>query len=186
MADLTKRALATSLKKLMKEQPLDKITVTAVAEDCGINRQTFYYHFQDIYDLVEWIYTRDAAAALGEAKTYDTWQEGFSRILQYILDNRSFVVQTYHSISREYLERYLYQVTYDLLFAVVEEKAKGMPVRKDDKEYIAHFYKYALVGVVLEWIGTGLKQEPQPIVEQLSIVVQGTFQAALERFQTKR
>lgn len=185
MSELTKKALAMSLKKLMKGQPLDKITVTAIAEDCGINRQTFYYHFQDIYDLVDWIYISDASAALAGAKTYDTWQEGFYRILQYILDNRTFVMRTYHSISREHLERYLYQVTYGLLIDVVEEKAQGMSVRREDKEYIAHFYKYSLVGVVLDWIGNGLKQDPQKIVGQVGTVVQGAFLSALERFQTK-
>lgn len=60
MSQTTKRALAASLKKLLSDKPLDKITVTDIAEDCGVNRQTFYYHFQDIYDLVEWIYTSEA------------------------------------------------------------------------------------------------------------------------------
>ena len=54
MSQVTKRALEASLKKLLLERPLDKITVTDIAEDCGINRMTFYHHFRDIYALVEW------------------------------------------------------------------------------------------------------------------------------------
>ena len=54
MSDLTKRALEQSLKNLLLQKPLHKITISDIADDCGINRMTFYYHFKDIYDLVEW------------------------------------------------------------------------------------------------------------------------------------
>ncbi len=68
MSQTTKKALAASLKQLLKEKPLDKITVTDLVEDCEVNRQTFYYHFQDIYDLIEWIYVSEAARILGDKK----------------------------------------------------------------------------------------------------------------------
>ena len=170
----------------MGEKPLDKITVVDIAEDCQVNRQTFYYHFQDIYDLVEWIYTSEATAAIGGKKTYDTWQQGFLRVFQYVQENRAFVFNTYHSVSREHLERYLYSVTYDLLSGVVEEKAAGMPVREDDKTFIAHFYKYAFVGLMLDWIATGMKQEPAALIERLGLLIHGNIAAALERFRTDK
>ena len=66
MASTTKRALEASLKKLLLEKPLNKITVTDICEDCGISRMTFYYHFQDIYDLVEWSCQEDAGKAGGQ------------------------------------------------------------------------------------------------------------------------
>ena len=53
-SQLTKRALEESLKRLLLEKPLGKITIADITSDCGISRMTFYYHFQDIYDLVEW------------------------------------------------------------------------------------------------------------------------------------
>ena len=80
MSQMTKRALAASLKNLLLQKPLNKITINDIAEDCGISRMTFYYHFKDIYDLVEWICVEDAARALEGKKTYDTWQEGFLNI----------------------------------------------------------------------------------------------------------
>ena len=64
MSQITKRALEQSLKNLLREKPLSKITVTDITEDCGVNRMTFYYHFRDIYDLIEWVCVEDAARAL--------------------------------------------------------------------------------------------------------------------------
>ena len=72
MSDITKRALEESLKNLLLQKPLDKITISDIAADCGISRMTFYYHFKDIYDLVEWTCMEDARRALEGKKTYDT------------------------------------------------------------------------------------------------------------------
>lgn len=186
MAQTTKKALAESLKKLLEKKPLDKITVIDIVEDCEVNRQTFYYHFKDIYDLVEWIYTNEATKALGGKKTYDTWQQGFLQIFQYAFENKAFVINTYHSANLEHLQRYLYNECYILLIGVVEEKAAGMQVRDDDKAFIANFYKYAFVGLMLEWIGTGMKEDPSAIIERLSTLIHGDIADALERFRTDR
>ena len=94
MSQITKRALEASLKKLLTKKPLDKITITDITEDCGINRMTFYYHFKDIYDLVEWVCVEDATRILGENKTYDTWQEGFLR-MQVRDEDKKFIADFY-------------------------------------------------------------------------------------------
>ena len=72
MSQTTKRALEASLKNLLLQKPLNKITINDITEDCGISRMTFYYHFKDIYDLVEWACVEDAARALEGKKTYNT------------------------------------------------------------------------------------------------------------------
>ena len=186
MAQMTKRALAAALKELLKQKPLDKITVTDITEACEVNRQTFYYHFQDIYDLIEWIYTNDATKAIDNKKTYATWQEGFLGIFQYVLDNRALILNTYHSLQREFLERFLYNETYLLLYGVVEEVAQGLFVRDEEKAFIADFYKYAFVGVVLDWIDHGMKGDTAELVSHVSTVMEDNILTALERFQKRR
>lgn len=186
MAQTTKKALASSLKKLLAEKTIDKITVIDIVNDCEVNRQTFYYHFKDIYDLVEWIYTSEASRALGNKKTYDTWQQGFTEIFKYVLNNKTFVINTYHSLSREHLENFLYNETYNLLIGVIDEKACGIPVREDDKSFIAHFYKYAFVGLMLEWISKGMRENPSAIIERVGILTQGDIVKALEKFRTDK
>ena len=134
MSQITKRALEASLKKLLTKKPLDKITITDITEDCGINRMTFYYHFKDIYDLVEWVCVEDATRILGENKTYDTWQEGFLRIFEAVSENKTFMMNAYHSISRDQVEKYLYSLTYDLMIKVIEKARELDPsVQLDDE-----------------------------------------------------
>ena len=77
MSEITKKALAESLKKLLSKNKLNKITIKEITEDCGVNRQTFYYHFKDIYDLLEWIYKNEVIQEIEEKTTYETWQQGF-------------------------------------------------------------------------------------------------------------
>ena len=165
MSQMTKRALVASLKDLLAEKPLDKITVTDLTEHCGVNRMTFYYHFKDIYDLVEWACIESATRALAGQKTYDTWQQGFLQILEALRKDKAFFTSVYRSISREQLENYLYRLTYDLMMGVVEERAAGMTVRPEDKEFIANFYKFAFVGLTLDWIKNDMRQDPAQLVE---------------------
>ena len=84
------------------------------------------------------------------------------------------------------MERYLYDVTYHLLIDVVEEQAEGIPVRQEDKAFIAGFYKYAFVGLLLDWIRQGMKEDPKKIVDRLSILIHGEIDRALEKFRTDR
>lgn len=170
----------------MSQKPLDKIKIADITNDCEVNRQTFYYHFKDIYDLLEWIYTNEATRALGDKKTYDTWQDGFYEIFEYILENKIFVINTYNSVSREYLERYLYNEAYYLLLGVVEEKSKDISVRDKDKAFIADFYKFAFVGLVIEWIRKGMREDPKDIIKRLNILIYGNIELALERYRTDK
>jgi probable dihydroxyacetone kinase regulator len=182
MSLYTKNALAASLKRLLSKKRLNKITVADIAEDCAVNRQTFYYHFRDIYALVEWIYTNEAAEILDGNKSYTSWQQGFLRVFQYILDNKTFVLNTYNSLSREHLERYLYHAVYSLLYDAVKEMAASKLLREADARFIANFYKYGFVGLVLDWIGAGMEEPPESMVNQMSTLMQGVFAKALGNF----
>ena len=183
MSNTTKRALENSLKQMLLKKPLDKITISDLTDDCGISRMAFYYHFKDIYDLIEWSCLEDASRALEGNKTYDTWQEGFLNIFKAVEENKPFIMNVYNSVSKEQIENYLFKLTFKLLEDVVEEQAKDMSIRKEDKFFIANFYKYAFVGLMLEWIKNDMKVDPKLIVDKLSIAIQGNIKSALERFR---
>ena len=185
MTNTTKLALEAALKKELLTKSLDKITINELAEDCGISRMAFYYHFKDIYDLVEWSCLEDAKRALQGKKTYDTWQEGILQIFEAVLENKPFILNAYHSVSREQIENYLFHLTYDLLKAVVEEKTAGMQIREEQKEFIANFYKYSFVGIMLDWIKQGMKEDYSEIVDNMALTLHGSITNSVQNFLSK-
>ena len=156
-----------------------------ITSDCGISRMAFYYHFKDIYDLVEWSCLEDAKRALQGKKTYDTWQEGILQIFEAVLENKPFILNAYHSVSREQIENYLFHLTYDLLKAVVEEKTAGMQIREEQKEFIANFYKYSFVGIMLDWIKQGMKEDYSEIVDNMALTLHGSITNSVQNFLSK-
>ena len=183
MSQVTKRALEQSLKNLLLKKPLSKITISDLTEDCGMNRMTFYYHFKDIYDLVEWSCLTDAKRALDEKKTYDTWQQGFLQILEAVQANKPFIMNVYHCVHREQVEIYLRPLVEDLILNVVNEEAGGLNVQDEDKTFIVQAYSYIFIGIMLDWIKEDMKENPQEIVERLNKLIKGSIRASLTRFQ---
>ena len=94
-------------------------------------------------------------------------------------EDRDFVLNVYHHIPGDYIDRYLYKVTYDLLYQVVEEKSKDMIVKEEDKCFIANFYKYGFVGLVVEWLNRDMVDDPKMIVSRLNSLIKGSFAQAL-------
>ena len=186
MSNLTKLALEQSLKRFLLKKPLDKITIKDLTDDIGISRMSFYYHFKDIYDLVDWIFLEMASEFLEGKETYDTWQQGFTQILYGVLRNRRLIMNAYNSLSREQVERFLYALTYDLLLGVVEEEAVDVSIREEDKKFIIDFYKYAFVGFMIDWIKKGMKEQPETFIEKLSVLIKGDIKRALDRFRTDK
>ena len=182
MANTTKQALEASLKKMMLQKPLDKITIHDITADCGISRMAFYYHFKDIYDLIEWSCIEDATQVLQGKKTYDTWQEGLSQIFEAVLENKPFVLNACRCISRDQMERFLYRLTYGLIRGVVDEQSREINVTEADKTFIAEFYKYSFVCILLDWIRQGMTADYHDIVRRISLTMQGNVANSLHNF----
>ena len=178
----TKKAIAYTFKDLLKEKPFNKITVNDIANKCDINRQTFYYHFADIYDLLEWIYKNEVIEKIEKIESgnlLENWQNGFLYVFEYILENKKFVHNTYNSVSRETLLKFIYKQTNNLITKVIEEKSKNISINESNKKFISNFYKYAFVGVVQDWIEKGMIEEPKNIVNKLGIMLDGEFERVI-------
>lgn len=183
MSQVTKRALEQSLKNLLLKKPLTKITINDIANDCGINRMTFYYHFKDIYDLVEWSCMEDARRALEDNKTYDTWQQGYLQIFEAVRANKPFIMNVYKCVRREQVEEYLNPLVDDLMLGIIEEESRGAVVRDEDKAFIAQIYSYILIGLMIDWIKDDMREDPQTIVDKLAKVIKGSVGEAVSRLK---
>ena len=182
MTNATKLALEESLKRLLLKKPLDKITINDLTTDCGISRMTFYYHFKDIYDLVEWACLEESRKALQGKKTYDTWHEGLLQIFDAVMENKPFILNVYRSVGREQIENYLFALTCDLLMGVVTEKSKDILITEEQKIFIADLYKYSFVGIMLDWIKNGMREDYHGIVDDTATALYGCIDNAIHNF----
>ncbi|MFV0341958.1 MAG: TetR/AcrR family transcriptional regulator [Anaerocolumna sp.] len=185
MSQTTRNALATSLKKLLENKPLEKISVRDITEDSEVNRQTFYYHYKDVYDLIEGIFLEEGTKVLGDYKRYDSFQQGFVQIFYYILENQRLVLSAYHSLGRERLERFLYGEVHKLIIRVVSNESNSLDVSDAHKNYVANFYKYAIVGMIFQWIRTDMKEDPKEVVDTISDFISGDIYHSLLKYHDK-
>lgn len=146
-------------------------------------KSAFYYHFKDIYDLVEWSCLEDARKALDKNKTYDTWQQGFLQIFEEVLENKQFVMNVYRCVHREQVEKYLKPLVDSLLLDVINERSAGMTVRDEDKSYIAQIFSYIFIGLMLDWINDDMREDPKMIVNRLAMLIKGSLSSIFERYR---
>lgn len=181
MQQMTKKILANSLKKLMLKKPLARITIKDIVNDCGFNRQTFYYHFQDIYDLLGWTYKTEVVDSISDFKTYDNWPQGFLKIFQYVKNNKSFCINTFNSLGRDHLENFLYNQIFYMIIDVIEEISINSNISSKEKEFIANFYTYAFIGILTSWIKTNMEENPEDIIKKVEKLINGNIKKAVSR-----
>ena len=181
MAQFTKRAIMEAFIKLLGEHPLDKITVKDIVEECGVNRNTFYYYFQDIYDLLDQLFQTELNRVLDEHRDFSTWHEAFLESVQFVFENKTAVRHLYTSLNREQLERYLYGVVDRVMLNFVQKKAEGLSPTTEDLQFVVDFYKYAIVGMILEWICLEMKSDFAELISRLEVLFHGSIRQALER-----
>lgn len=179
MSRLTKRAITEAFVVLLGERPLDKITVKDIVDRCEINRNTFYYYYQDIYALLEELIRDEVRKIVESAPSIDSWQDGFIEGIQFALSNRRAVYHVYNSTHRELLEQYIFKVADRILEEFIRAKAQGVDASEEDIRIIRSFYKYALSGIVFEWIRDGMKDELVTVIQRIGVLFEGNIRTAL-------
>lgn len=178
-----RQIFADTVMEMLKSKSLSAITVTDIVTQCGVSRQSFYYYFDDIYDLIEWYFTQETEKALNEYSDIDSWQTGYIRLMRWAQKNKPLVLNTYRSIQREYIEVFMYRVLYQYIIKVVNTEAEDLQVSQEQCAFVAQFYTLAINAVSLEWIRTGMNDKPESIAESVNFLIEGDFQKALLKFQ---
>lgn len=185
MSDLTKQALIASFKKLLETEPFDKITISDITNDCGLSRQTFYYHFRDIFDMIRWIYNSESLNEIGGRGGYGTWQDKIRELFDYSLNNKSLILGTFNSKCRNDLVGYYMDVSIRKISDIVEMKSDG-DIAEKDKKFIASVYAYAFVGIMVDWISDGMKESSEEMVDRVYKIVMSNFDRTLAAFRQPR
>lgn len=181
MAQFTKKAIMQCFIQMLNESPMDKISVVDIAERCGINRNTFYYYYCDIYALVKELFTIEAQRIAEKELSCATWQEVCLEALEFVRENRRAVYHLFHSNHRDLLEEYLYDVAHLEMVNFVRREAEGMPVKEEDINSLALFYTSALVGLVTRWMLEGMKADVESILDNIGRLITGNLRMSLKR-----
>lgn len=181
MAQFTKKAIVEAFLELLNEKPLDKITVKEIVDICGINRNTFYYHFEDIRALLTFVIDKEVERVTAKHADVASLEEGFIEAANFALSNKRAVFHIYNSVSREELERYLNSIAEEVVRRMAEGLETAADVPELDRELIIHFYKCGLSGMVLGWVGEGMKADPEQMIRSLGALLEGSISAAMEK-----
>lgn len=183
MANATKRLLAESLKKMLERRTLDKITVKELVADCGVNRQTFYYNFRDIYDLMDWIFQEEEKRLVGENAESASWKDRLEAVFQYLQDdrNRHVVQNACQSMSRQALSRYLKKRLRPIVEEQVNSQSGDLRISDERKEFVADAFSIMMTGVILDWLDNGMQRDQHKQVDLLTRLVDGSMRYALEK-----
>ena len=182
MSSSTKEALGQALKKMMAVKPIDKITVKDLVEICGVNRQTFYYHFDDVYDLLEWVFEVDADRNLPHEVKYERWREDVSSFFMYLIHNADFALNIYNSPNRTYMLRFYKQKLQNCIRSFAVIVSHDMKIDRRDFEFVVEFYSHCVVGVISQCLDMGMQLPPEITVEQCLAVLDNSVENMLKRF----
>ena len=112
MSKLTQKAMAQAISDLLQTRTLDKITIKDITDACDLTRNTFYYHFHDVYDLLRWLFEEKSREIMERYEDQDDWEGGLEETLHYLYDNKAMFLHIYESISYDLLFRFINEVMY--------------------------------------------------------------------------
>ena len=183
MTRFTERAIMDAFFELLVEKPLDKVTVADIAQRCGINRNTFYYHYHDVYDLLESLIDSELRKVMEASGGADdlTWVSFIEAGTHFLSEHRAFVFHIYESSHHEILERYVDEVAALTVSRYIDRQAEGLAVDPSDRADIVTFGTIVLEGLLNRWISDGMKDDAAQYVTTLSRLFEGSFRQALER-----
>ena len=159
MPNFTRRAIKESFLKLLNQRPLNQITVKDIVEDCGINRNSFYYHFSDLPALVEEIMAERVSAMVENHPTVDSVQEGADAIVEFVMHNKRAIYHIYHSLSRDVFERHLMDGCGSIVSTYLKTEFAGKPIDPADLDALIRLHKCACFGSVIDWLNGGMKDD---------------------------
>lgn len=186
MASFTRKAIIQSFIRQILTKPVDKVTVKDIVEDCGISRNTFYYHFKDVYQVLEELLELETQRVIQRIESEEEEEEedsdelGISG-LGYMLEKREILYRIYRSARTEEVKRYFSKATSAIFRHVVEVKSKGIEASEEDKELIGRFYYHAYEGCLMDWMESGMRESVQELRERLQRLFDGDIRQALIR-----
>lgn len=183
MAKFTRQAIMYSLLKLLQEKSIDKITVKDICELCEINRNTFYYYYSDIYQVLEELLKFETEKSLKEDQKYEFFYEDFLKRYHLIIEYKKAVYNLYNSKNRDLILKYFQDITEDFVEKYVYKEVKGKKLLPEDIKFIIDFYSSSMIGNIFRWMRKGMQEKQEQLIYKLSVSYQATIKALIAQFE---
>lgn len=186
VSEQTKLQLAAALKILMAQKSMDKITIAELTSLCNIRRQSFYYHFEDIYDLLRWMIENEAISLLKQQEGALLWKEGLLQLFRYLEENRTVCLCALKSVGRDHLRRFFEADIYAIIHRTIEQLTENIGVHNNldsfvDVEMLTHFYVVALAGMIESWLLGEIDRTPEQLIQFVDIILNDQINGAAAR-----
>ncbi len=166
-AEMTKDILCASLKNNLAHKTLDKISIKEITDDCGLNRQTFYYHFDDIYQLMDRLLKKEAVSIFLDQGELLNWKEGLTLLFDYITANRDMCFNALTSVGNQYIYRFFYDELYAIIRNNLENTVEGCGLDEKHKEQLAQYTVISWGSYIVAWMRGIVEETPEEITEFL-------------------
>lgn len=153
ISNQTKKELGNALKEAMRKKPFTRITVSELVDACGLNRKTFYYHFEDIYDLLKWIYEQEAINVVKKFDLMIDYDEALNFVMDYIEENDYLIKCAYDSLSRDALRQFLFDDFIGIMenFLADIEEREGRYLKDGYRAFIMNFFVESIASMIIGW-----------------------------------
>lgn len=181
MAQFTKKAITDTFLELLNEKRLDRITVKDIVEKCGVSRKTFYYYFDDIYDLLEKCLEDLKQTSVSKINDISSFEAELQRLAEFVMNNKKAVYHIYNSVSRDKLEDYLYESALPVISGTMNEKLKKSSYSKEDIEIVSMVCANAFTSCVLRWVKEGMTADFNYILKRIAVLIEDSLDSAVEK-----
>lgn len=178
----TKKMLSASLKKFMEKKSLSKVTVSEIIEDCGVNRKTFYYHFEDIYALLKWTLEAEAIDIVKQMDLVVNTEEAISFVMDYVEENQHIINCAYDAMGRDEMKRFFYADFIEVIRKAIEAGVRELSISVDEdfKQYLADFFAEALASVLIGWVKNPERNSREKVLEYTTLICRTSIPSALK------
>ncbi|WP_273497810.1 TetR/AcrR family transcriptional regulator [Peptoniphilus rhinitidis] len=177
----TKDLIRKEFINLLNKKQLHNITVTELAKQCKIERKTFYYHYENLTQLVKEIFDEELEIVIEEFNETLSWEESFILGAKFILNNKKLVKHIYESDYRIDLEKYIFSISGEIMRKYVRRVGQTTKAQEVDMKLIAYFYQCALSSALIQWVATDMKTDPKAITRRIGELMDGNILLSLKR-----
>ena len=185
MANFTKRAIQASFFKLLNERPMSQISVLDIVNDCGVSRNTFYYYFQDIPELVESIIYRYFDSLIDKHPQIESIRACVDAITNSWMNNKKAVLHIYKSMNRYIFENYQWKTCEYGVTAYLDTITKNIKILPNDRRILKNYLKSVCFGIVMFWLDNNMDEKIRGDMQRICDIKQGDFQELIEKFSIK-